>query len=214
MRLFKRRAHGVVCRAPVLERDDVGAQREDSTVARAADLTQRTNQFNMTTRRQTADEIRELLEVDRRIPRPWSHDAAFGDPFVHEHTGFAVVADADERGHAGIQHGFALVRIEVQLRIPEAGDDELSIGLNALRTGRRRRAFAANGGDAIAADDDLRIAYGRAAVPIDERAAVYDDDVLGARGRLAQKSGGERGRDGKGDHDDRSGKRFQHNRGV
>lgn len=50
----------------------------DATVARAADLTQRTNQFNMTTERRTADEIRGWREARDRVALVFSLKDRFG----------------------------------------------------------------------------------------------------------------------------------------
>jgi FkbH-like protein len=50
----------------------------DATAARAADLTQRTNQFNMTTERRTADEIRGWRDANDRVALVFSLTDRFG----------------------------------------------------------------------------------------------------------------------------------------
>lgn len=203
MCLVERGSDDLVGRSPVLEGHDVGAQREDATRPLAR-LVRGLQHVQLPVRRLQAVEIRELLEMHGRIPRPRGEDATLDDAFVHEHAGFAVVADADERRHAGIQHGLALVRIEIELRIPEPGNDELAVGLENLGAGGRRRAFAADRRDAIAANDDLDIADGRAAVAVDQGAALDDDRLRRCRRRLSQQGGDEHRRYGKCAHDHRS----------
>lgn len=79
------------------------AMLNDTTVERAAQLTQRTNQFNLTTRRYTEEEIRGLL-------------------LVPEEVGVYVIRSSDRFGDNGIT-GFAIVS-----HAPAATDDTAATG--------------------------------------------------------------------------------------
>ncbi len=106
------------------------------------------------------------------------------------------IADADGGGDAEVQHRLGVIPVVDGLRVPKAGEDELAVGFDYLRAGRvGGLTLARNAGDAIALDDHDGVAHGRAAVAVDQRAALDDEGGGSWRWRLGLRLGRDAGSD-------------------
>src|SRR5437588_6044221 len=113
--------------------------------------------------------------MDRRVPRPWGENLSGQYSFMHENAGFAIVADADERRHAVVEHRLALIRIEVRLGIPQPRKDKLPVRPNNLRIGGICLTLASNTNNLVSLNQYLRIANRRAPIAVNERPSLDDN---------------------------------------